>query len=58
MLHFIAVHGSLDQPSAQQFTKYIGQQSPAALLESALLHWQGCGCSYGSSCDSHWMDPA
>ena len=36
-LHFIALHGSLDQASAQEFTKYIGQQSPAALLESALV---------------------
>ena len=35
-LHFIALHWTLDQASAQEFTKYIGQQSPAPLLESAL----------------------
>ena len=35
-LHFIALQGSWDKPSAQEFTKYVGQQSPAPLLESAL----------------------
>ena len=35
-LHFIALQGSRDQCSAQEFIKYIGQQSPAPLLESAL----------------------
>ena len=34
-LHFIALQGSRDQPSAQEFTKYIAQQSPGSLLESA-----------------------
>ena len=35
-LHFIELNGSRDQPSAHEFTKYIGQPSPALLLESAL----------------------
>ena len=35
-LHFISLQGSRDQPSAQEFMKYIGQRSPAPLLESAL----------------------
>ena len=36
MLRFIALQGSRDQPSAQEFTKYIGQQSSPPLLDSAL----------------------
>ena len=28
-LHFIALKGSLEQPSAHEFMKYIVQQSPA-----------------------------
>ena len=35
-LYFIQLQGSLGQPRAQGFTKYIGQPSPAPLLESAL----------------------
>ena len=34
--YFIALHGSRDQPSAQEFTKYIGKPSPAPRLESTL----------------------
>ena len=36
-LHFIALQGSLDQSRAQEIIKYIRQQSPAPLLESALV---------------------
>ena len=36
MLSFIQIHRSLDQPSAQEFTKYIEQQSLAPALVSAL----------------------
>ena len=39
MLHFIAqfaLHASRDQASAQEFTPYIGQPTPAPLLESAI----------------------
>ena len=36
MLSFIQLHRSLDQPSAQEFTKYIGQLSLAPALVSAL----------------------
>ena len=36
-LHFIALQGSLDQPRAQEFKNYIGQQSPAPLLELVLV---------------------
>ena len=35
-LQFTALQGSRDQPSAQEFTKYIGKPSPAPVLESAL----------------------
>ena len=35
-LYFIALRVSRDQASAKEFTKYIRQQSPAPLLESAL----------------------
>ena len=34
---FIDPHGSRDQPSAQEFTKYMGLPSPAPALESALV---------------------
>ena len=34
---FIDPHGSQDQPSAQEFTKYMGLLSPAPALESALV---------------------
>ena len=37
MQHFIALQGSQDQSRAQAFIKYIRQQSPAPLLESALV---------------------
>ena len=41
-LHFIALHGSWDQASTQEFIKYFGQLSPAPLLESALARsWIG-----------------
>ena len=33
---FIDPHGSQDQPSAQEFTKYVGSR-PAPTLESALV---------------------
>ena len=39
-LNFIPLQGSWDQPSAQEFTKYIGQASPALFLNQ-----RGCGCS-------------
>ena len=35
-MRFILLHWLLDQPNAQEFTKYIGQQSPAPGLKSAL----------------------
>ena len=43
-LHFNLLWGSRDQSSAQDFIKYIAQQSPAPLLESALVR---------RCCDSH-----
>ena len=43
-LHFITLQGSRDQSNAQDFIKYIRQQSPAPLLESALVR---------RCCDSH-----
>ena len=44
-LHFIALQGLLDQSSAQECIKCIRQQSPAHLLESALVRRR---------CDSHY----
>ena len=35
-LSFIQLHWQRDQPSAQEFTKYMGQPSPAPALVSAL----------------------
>ena len=35
-MHFIQPQGSRDQPSAQEYTKYIEQPFPTLLLESAL----------------------
>ena len=42
-LSFIQLHWLLDQPSAQEFAKYMGQLSPAPALVSALLvsAWKG-----------------
>ena len=40
-----SLHVSLDQASSQELMKYIGQQSPAPLLE--------CGCSNGRCCYNH-----
>ena len=37
IIHLIAIQGLLYQPRAQGFMKYIGQQSPAPLLESELV---------------------
>ena len=53
LLHFRG-RRARDKPSAQKFTKYIGKQSPAPLLESALARSLRCD----SYCDSRmWWSP-
>ena len=50
LLSFIQLHGSRDQPSAQEFTRYMEQQSPAPAMVLALARR---GHSYGPRCCIH-----
>ena len=56
-LHFIALQGPLDLPSAKEFRKYIGHTLTGSCLQPLCLTqwkgWGGCGFSYGHRCDSH-----
>ena len=48
LLHFIALRGSQDQPSAHEFTNFIRLQ-PYCWNQ----RWHGHGCSHVRYCDSH-----
>ena len=48
---FIDPHGSQDQPSAQEFTKYMG--SSPQLLHLNQRPWWGCGPTNGRRCSTH-----
>ena len=61
--HWLVPQPSLDQPSAHEFTKYMGQQSSAPLLESARARSWLYGeladqlLLYGPcvTCQDHWQ---